>query len=196
ENAFALRNPDLPGGQDEERCARLALPDQRGAGCDAMPVRDVQDLPQVDIGEVAEELEASQRVELFRVRYRLLRCLQIVEHSHQGLRQLVPGLITCLEPLLQHLLDDVIDRRWDLGSEDGGRWRIYIDDLEHHAVIVRGLERETTGQKLIHNHTEGKDIGLVRKRLLLYLLWRHVGRRADSAHLRSFGGGGERRPEV
>src|SRR5215831_20465231 len=64
EHAFALSHSDFARRQDEERCAGFALPNQGRAGCDTMPVRDVQDLPQVHVGEVPEELEASQRVEL------------------------------------------------------------------------------------------------------------------------------------
>ena len=77
----------------------------------AMPVGNVQHLPDLDVVEVAEELQSAQRVELLRVGNDLLGRLQIVEHTHQILGELLPGLVALLQALLQHLLDDVVDRR-------------------------------------------------------------------------------------
>src|SRR6185312_14281565 len=67
QDAVALGDLHFTRRQDEERRSGLSLPDQRRGRRNAMPVRDVENLPDIHVGEIVEEVEPAQRIEFFRV---------------------------------------------------------------------------------------------------------------------------------
>ena len=82
------------------------------------------------------------------------------------------------------------------GPVGGGRRRLDVGDLVDQAEVVRGLERQPAGEQVVHHHAHRVDVGAVVERMLLHLLRRHVGGRADRRDLRRVAAGDQRGAEV
>ena len=77
-----------------------------------------------------------------------------------------------------------------------GRRGIDVGDLVDQAEVVARLERQPAGQQVVHHHAQRIDVGAVIERVLLHLLRRHVGRRADRRDLGRVAAGDQRGAEV
>ena len=105
---------DLALRDDVEAVAFLALPVERVAEVEALPLRAVHDLPQLDVAEVGEELERAQQREALRVEDALelaARHLLRRDQRRDRLRELVPVGVALARLLGERLLDDVVERR-------------------------------------------------------------------------------------
>ena len=140
-----------------------------------------QHFPELGVAELAEEGQRAQLVELLRRADLGGVALELREGVGEVARHLEPGLVAHLRVLRHRLLHDLHQLLGQVGAQLLEGHGILVEDLVDHRDRVLGAERELAGEQLVHHHAERVDVGLDGRRLLVDLLGRHVGRRAEEA---------------
>ena len=149
--------------------------DHRGRRQDA-PGRKAQQLPDVDIVELAQQGQAAHRLPFGLVRHLVVVFKDLEADRRQVLGHVRAQTVARVEIFLQRTADDLVGLFRNIRIELGNRHCLGIDDLVDQRRRIGAAERQATGEHLVEHHAERIQVGLVIQRIALDLLRAHVGR--------------------
>ena len=169
---FVLGDAHLAFDQNAEKIARLAFADERRAGADALPLANLDHLPELRVLERGEEAHRAQRGELVRVaEYFAPRFAQpAAQRFDQVGGEFIAAVVALGGFLLHRAAHDAIERRRHAGAMARRRRRFDLRDLVDHAELVVAAVGKRPGEHLVHHDAERIEVGAMVDEFLADLL--------------------------
>ena len=154
ERAAAGLDLDFAFENEAKRPARLALPHQHRGRRQFAPVRQAQQLPNIDVVELAQQRQAANRLPARLIGHHLVFFQNLVTHCRQILGHVGAEVVARIQILLHRARNHLVGQLGDVRVELGHRHRFHVDDLVNQRGSAGSAKRQPAGEQLIKHHAE------------------------------------------
>ena len=180
QRTLAFFDLDLARENEAKRLARLTIAHDHRSRRQFAPCREPQQLPDIDIVELAQHGQAAHRLPARFVGDERVFLENLEAHRRQILGHVGTQAITGVQILLERARDDLVGLFRNVRVELCHHNRFGVDDLVDQRRRIRPAERQAAGEQLVEHHAQGIQVSLVIQCIALDLLRAHVGRRAQT----------------